>query len=62
MLTANDDWQHIQMSEIEAIGIPPTGARESAILQSLALGAYTAIVRGTNDTHGVALVEAYHLN
>ena len=36
--------------------------RESAIVETLAPGAYTAIVRGKNDTTGVALVEAYHLN
>jgi len=62
ILASNDDWQDTQQDEIEATGIPPTDTRESAIVETLAPGAYTAIVRGKNDTTGVALVEAYHLN
>jgi len=62
ILASNDDWQDTQQDEIEATGIPPTDTRESAIVETLAPGAYTAIVRGQNDTTGVALVEAYHLN
>ena len=50
-----------QQAEIEATGIPPSDDRESAIVETLAPGAYTAIVRGKNDTTGVALVEAYRL-
>jgi hypothetical protein len=61
-LTTNDDWRDTQESDIEATGLAPTDDRESAILQSLAPGAYTAIVSGKNDTTGVGLVEAYHLN
>jgi hypothetical protein len=33
----------------------------SAIVATLAPGAYTAIVSGVNDTTGVGLVEAYNL-
>jgi len=57
----NDNWKDTQQAEIEATGIAPTDDRESAILQTLAPGNYTAIVRGTNNTMGVALVEAYNL-
>jgi hypothetical protein len=60
-VASNDNWQDTQKSEIEATTIPPTDSRESAILQSLPTGAYTAIVRGKNNTTGVALVEAYNL-
>ena len=35
---------------------------ESAIVRTLAPGNYTAIVRGKNNTIGVALVEVYGLN
>ena len=42
--------------------IPPTAPSESAILQTLAPGAYTAIVRGVNNETGIALVEAYDLD
>lgn len=51
----------VRETEITATGILPTEARESAILQTLALGNYTAIVRGAADTTGVGLVEVYHL-
>ena len=39
-----------------------TSDAESAIVQMLAPGAYTAIVRGKDNTTGVALVEAYQLD
>ena len=61
-IATNNDWQDTQKDEIEATGLAPTDDRESAILQSFAPGPYTAIVMGTNDTTGVALVEAYHLD
>jgi hypothetical protein len=34
---------------------------ESALLQTLPPGSYTAIVQGKNSTTGVGLVEAYSL-
>jgi hypothetical protein len=34
---------------------------EAAILATLAPGNYTAVVRGKNDTTGIAVVEAYNL-
>jgi len=40
----------------------PTGGSESAIIVNLPAGNYTAIVRGVNNTTGVALVEAYDLS
>ena len=60
-LTTNDDWKETQQTEIEATGLAPSDDRESAILSTLAPGAYTAIVRGALDTTGVGLVEVYHL-
>jgi hypothetical protein len=63
-IVTNDDWQSDQAAEIMATTIPPTSPLESAILLTLPVGegAYTAIVRGANDTTGVALVEAYFGN
>ena|GEM_PF-2294759 len=61
LVTTNDDWQSDQKDEIEATGIPPTDPKESAILATLLPTNYTAIVRGADDTTGVALVEVYHL-
>ena len=58
----NDNWRDTQQAAIQATGIPPTNDLESAIDATLAPGAYTAIVRGKNNTSGVALVEVYDLN
>lgn len=60
-IATNDNWRDTQQVEIEATGLAPTDDHESAILQTLAPGSYTAIVRGTNETTGVGLVEAYNL-
>jgi hypothetical protein len=69
VLAANDDWKtrpdgSSQQAEIEATGIPPTDDLESAIVETLpANGAsFTAIVRGANNTTGIAVVEVYGLN
>jgi len=58
----NNDWRSDQEAEIQATGLAPTNDFESAIVRDLNPGNYTAIVRGNNDTTGVALVEAYDLN
>jgi len=62
LLAANDNWRSDQEAEIIATTIPPSDDLESAIVRNLAPGNYTAIVRGVNDTTGVAVVEAYGLN
>jgi hypothetical protein len=61
VLAENDDWRQTQQSEIEATGIPPADARESALVQTLPPGNYTASVSGKESTTGVALVEVYDL-
>jgi hypothetical protein len=61
LLNSNDNWRDTQQAEIEARGLAPTNDLESAILATLSPGGYTAIVRGNNDTTGVAVVEAYEL-
>ena len=61
-VTTNDDWKDTQQPEIMATGLQPTKDVESAILQTLDPGAYTAIVRGVGGTTGVGLVEAYNLD
>jgi hypothetical protein len=64
VLAANDNWRSSQEAEIIATTIPPTNDLESAIVATLlANGAsYTAVVRGVNDTTGIAVVEVYALN
>jgi len=70
LIALNDDWQHTilggiitsdQVQDIQNSGHAPGDARESAIIADLAPGNYTAIVRGLQNTTGVALVEAYDL-
>ena len=61
-VVTNDNWKDTQESEIEATNIAPSSNLESAILVTLdpvdpavpGSGAYTAIVKGTNDGTGVA--------
>ena len=51
-----------QQAEIEAIGLESTNDMESAIFQTVAPGAYTAIVSGSSDFTGVELVKVYRLS
>ena len=60
--TTNDNWQDDNAAAIQATGIPPEDPRESAIVQTLAPGEYTAILRSKTDAPGVGLVELYELN
>lgn len=62
LVSANDNWRCTQEAAIIATTIPPSNDLESAIVRDLAPGNYTAIVRGANNTTGVAVVEAYGLN
>ena len=58
----NDDWQdNPAKDQIEATTIPPSDPKESAVLDTLAPGSYTAIVRGAANTTGTGLVEVYAL-
>ncbi len=61
VLRANNDWKDSQRTEIEAVSLQPGDDRESALVETVAPGAYTAIVRGLGNTTGVALVEVYNL-
>ena len=71
LIGSNDNWQttiiggiitHDQVQDIMNSGLAPGDARESAIIADLPPGSYTAIVRGVNNTTGVALVEVYNLS
>jgi hypothetical protein len=70
LIASNDDWQttiiggiitHDQVQDILNSGLAPGDPLESAIIATLPAGNYTAIVRGWNNTTGVALVEVYDL-
>jgi N-acetylneuraminic acid mutarotase len=71
LIASNDNWQHTiiggiitagQVAAIQDSGHAPADGRESAIIADLPAGNYTAIVRGVNNTTGVALVEVYDLD
>jgi hypothetical protein len=58
VLLSNDNWmESSQVDAIEASGLAPSNSLESAIVAILNPGAYTAIVRGVNNTTGVGLID-----
>jgi hypothetical protein len=68
LIALNDNWHETiiggiitsdQWVDIANSGYAPTDGRESAMIATLPRGNYTAIVRGVNNTTGVALVEVY---
>jgi hypothetical protein len=63
IIASNDNWRDAaNKQEIIDSTIAPTNDKESAVLTSLAPGAYTAIVSGVGNITGVALVEVYDLD
>jgi hypothetical protein len=61
LLAFDDNWRDTQQTQIQSTGFAPTDDRESAIFAALTAGNYTTIVRGKNETTGIALVEVYSL-
>ena len=61
LVLANDNWKDSQEQAVRDSTIPPAHGLEAAIVTSLQPGAYTAIVRGKNNTSGVGLAEVYDL-
>jgi hypothetical protein len=71
LIASNNNWMTTiiggiitsnQVHEIQASGYAPRNPLDSAIIADLPAGNYTAIVRGVNNTIGVALVEVYNLS
>jgi uncharacterized delta-60 repeat protein len=62
LIVTNDNWRTDQEAEISATSIPLSHDSESAIVHDLAPGNYTAVVRGANNSAGIAVVEAYALD
>ena len=68
LIASNDNWQHTaiggiiaadQVRDILNSGLAPGDRNESVINATLLPGNYTAIVRGVNNTTGVALLEGH---
>lgn len=60
-LASNDNWRVPNEAAVQQTKLAPTDDRESAIVKTLAPGAYTAVAHGKNNASGVALVEVYDL-
>src|SRR6266480_2289129 len=62
LISFNDNWGDApNKQQIIDAHLAPPNAAEPAILATLDPGNYTAIVRGVNNTTGVALVEGYDI-
>ena len=67
LVGSNDDWQNQPNADKQAVidsTIPPTNNLESALVRTLPANGtnYTAIVRGANNTTGIAVVQVYDLD
>jgi hypothetical protein len=67
----NDNWRSTQIGglidsdqsiDLDGTGLAPNNDAESAMVLTLNPGAYTAIIAGTNNTTGIAIVEIYDLD
>jgi hypothetical protein len=62
LIMSNDNWKDTQQAAIAATGLAPPNDLESAILHTFTAGNYTGIVRGKNNSTGVALFEVYDID
>jgi len=61
LVAQNDNWNS-HRADVIATGIPPSDEHEAVIAATLPPGSYTGVVRGVNNSAGVALIEAYDLS
>jgi hypothetical protein len=64
-IATNDNWMDLSADDqtvLTDFNLAPTEDAESALVETLDPGEYTVIVRGANDSTGIALVEAYDLD
>jgi len=62
IIASNDNWMDSDEAGIAATGLAPSNLLESALVETLDPGSYTAVVSGKNGTTGVGLVEVYDLD
>jgi hypothetical protein len=63
VMGTNDNWQSAgNAAQIQAAGFAPSNPLESAIMMTLAPGAYTAIVSGVSGGTGIGIVAAYKVS
>jgi hypothetical protein len=61
VIASNNNWKDSQQTKIQNSGRQPPNNLEPAIAVTASPGHYTAVVRGNNNTTGVALVEVYQV-
>jgi FG-GAP repeat len=63
-IASNDNWRTTQEAAIIATSVAPSKDLESAIVATLPANgsAYTAIMRGVNNSTGIGLIEVYDLD
>lgn len=70
-IASNDNWRTTQVggiitgdqfAEINGSGLAPTNDAESAIIAELTPASYTAVVRGSGNSVGTAVVDAFDLS
>jgi len=62
VIRSDDDWKlSDQQAELTVLGLQPSDNRESALIETVAPGPYSATVRGKDNSTGVGLVEAYNV-
>jgi hypothetical protein len=62
-IATNDNWgSAANAAQIQSSGVAPGNALESAVLMTLAPGAYTAVVSGAGGVSGIGLVEVYEID
>jgi hypothetical protein len=63
LLGTNDNWKDaVTRQQIEDSGLAPTNDLESALWGTINPGAYTVVVRGTDNSSGIGLFEVYDLD
>jgi hypothetical protein len=62
-IATNDNWRDSQQANaIAASGLAPSADPESAVLATLPVGNYTAVVRGRDNQSGLGLVEVFDVD
>jgi len=61
LLRTNDNWRDTQQTEIQQSGASPSSDFESAIVETLPAGSYTAVVTGKDASAGIGLIEVFSL-
>lgn len=62
LIGSNNDWETAANAlALQWTGFQPSDPRESAMLVSLAPGAYTAVVSGVGGSQGVAIIEVFDM-